>query len=508
LRDIGDIATTLEDAASQWQGSALRAENAKAGRTKATVDPTSVSKPAVTPIRALVVLPFENLSSDPEQEYFVEGMTDALSAELGRVRALRVISRTSAMRYKDADKNVKEIATELGVDAVIEGSVLKVGSDVRITVHLVDSRIDTHLWSKNYTGTLTNILALQSEVALAVVREIEIALTPEEERRIAHRKPVKPDAYEAYLKGIFFMERHTEEGFRTAAMHFNRAIQIEPDFAEAHAWLGGAYWVPTIWGYAAPHESFRKAKVAMSTAVELDETCAEAVGGVGWIALYYDWDWKKAKESLEKAVTLNRNYSYGYHGLAWYWVAAGHFDTAIDTIQKAIELDPLSHVLNGSLASIYRHAERDREAIEQRRRTLELVPGFVTTLADQAEHYLSRSMHGEAIESIRKAMEVAGNTPRLVAMLAGAYAVSGKGRQAETLLRELQECEKSRYVSPMCFAGLYTSLGNPDEAFRWLDKAYEKHDPAMLFLRVASSLEPLRCDERFDKLLEQMNFPE
>jgi serine/threonine protein kinase len=365
LRDIGDIAITLEETTTELQRPTLRTEPVEAGRAKPTkwsrrVSPWLVTGAAVTilvlfgiiiglklgqpvekqmgnpvsqlivkPIKAIVVLPFENLSGDPEQEYFVDGMTDALSAELGKIKALRVISRTSAMHYKDTDKVIPEIVKELGVDAVIEGSVLKAGNDVRVTAQLVDGRTDAHLWSDNYTGTLTNILALQSQVTLAIAREIEVTLTPEEEVRITRTEPVNPEAYEAYLRGFFFFEKLTEESFETAADYFKQAIEVEPDYAEAYAWLAAAYCVPSLWGYATPHESFARAKTAVNTAIRLDETCAAAHHVGGWISLYYDWDWKKAKLSLERAIELNPNYRYGYHALAWYLVVAGRFDEAI-----------------------------------------------------------------------------------------------------------------------------------------------------------------------------------
>ena len=481
----------------------LKFEGSPQGHQKQT---TSVS--SLTPIKSIVVLPFENLSGDPEQEYFVNGITDALSAELGKIKALRVISRTSSMRYKNTDKIVPEIAKELGVDAVIEGSVIKAGNDVRITAQLIDGRIDTHLWSENYTGTLTNIIALQSEVTLAIAREIEITITPEEKKRITQRALIKPDAYEAYLRGIFFMEKHTEEGYKTAARYFYRAIEIEPDYAQAHAWLGGAYWVPSIWGYTPPYESFSKGKIAMNTAFALDETCAEALGGIGWIALYYDWDWKKAKESLEKSIELNPNYSYGYHGLAWYWIVAGRFEKAFDTMKTAMKLDPLSHVFNCSLATMYWYSGQYDKALEQRKKSLELAPRFVTALIGQAEQYLSMSMHQQGVESIQKAIDIVGRTPRLVALLGKAYAISGMTREAEILLRELQEKDRNEYVSPIYFAEFYANLGDVEEAFEWLNKAYEEKYPMMPFLRVDSSLGPLRSDPRFDKLLKQMNYPE
>ncbi|MHC4175846.1 MAG: protein kinase domain-containing protein, partial [Planctomycetota bacterium] len=308
LQHIGDAGIMLEETTVELQRSTLRTELLEAGQAKPTkwsrrllpwlLTGTAVTllvlfgiiiglklgrpagkpilQPTAGPIKAIVVLPFENLSGDPEQEYFVDGMTDALSAELGKIKALRVISRTSAMHYKDTDKVISEIVKELGVDAVIEGSVLKAGNDVRVTAQLVDGRTDAHLWSDNYTGTLTNILALQSKVTLAIAQEIEVAVTPEEEAHITRTEPVKPEAYEAYLKGRFFMEKQTEESMKMAAVYFQRAIDIEPEYAEAYAKLSGAYWVPSIYEFTRPHDSFPIAKTAVSTAIALDESVAEA----------------------------------------------------------------------------------------------------------------------------------------------------------------------------------------------------------------------------------------
>ncbi|NIS81831.1 MAG: protein kinase [Anaerolineales bacterium] len=459
LRDIGDIAITLEDTTVELQRPTLPTKPVEAGRAKPKAwsrrvlpwlvtgaavillvlfgfiiglklgrpagkpEGKPISLPIAGPIKAIVVLPFENLSGDPEQEYFVDGMTDALSAELGKIKALRVISRTSAMQYKDTDKVIPEIAKELGVDAVIEGSVLKAGNDVRVTAQLVDGRTDAHLWSDNYTGTLTNILALQSEVTLAIAREIEAALTPEEEVRITRTETVNPEAYEAYLKGIFFFEKLTEESFKTAADYFKQAIEIEPDYAEAYAWLSAAYCVPSLWGYATPHESFARAKTAANTAIQLDETCAEAHGAVGWISLYYDWDWQKAKLSFERAIELNPNYRYGYHGLAWYLVVAGRFDEAIEAMQTAVKLDPLSHLLNNDLAHMYRFSGQVERAIEQRKKTLELAPDFVVAMDDLAEDYVCMSMYSEAVATLERVMNLAGRRPDLVAELGRAYAL-------------------------------------------------------------------------------------
>jgi len=494
LRDMGDIAITLEDTVAELQHLMLRTEAVETDRTQST--------------KAIAVLPFENLSNNQEQEYFVDGMTDTLIAELGKIEALKVISRTSSMHFKGTDKKVPEIANELGVDAVIEGSVLKVGNDVRITVQLIDGRTDTHLWSENYTGTLTNILVLQSEVTLAITREIEVAVTPEEERRVKQKKPINPDAHEAYLKGIFFFEKKTEESYRTAADYFNQAIKIEPDYAEAYGWLSAAYWVPAIYGYGARDENFAKARTAANMALKLDETCEYAHSAVGWVALFCDWDWQKAKLSFERAIDLNPNPSYTYFGYAWYWVAAGRFDKAIDMMQTAVTLDPHSQVLNNQLANMYRFSGQFERAVEQRKKTLELAPGFVLALSDLGEDYLSMSMYPEAIASVEKAMSLAGRTPLLIATLGRAYAISGRKDEAEILLQELQDKGKSEYVLPMFFATLYTDCGNTDEAFRWLERVYQERHFGMFLLRIPSSWEPLRLDPRFDDLLERMNFPE
>ncbi|MHC4687716.1 MAG: tetratricopeptide repeat protein, partial [Planctomycetota bacterium] len=348
---------------------------------------------AEMPIEKIAVLPFTSISSEAGEEWFVDGMTVTLTTQLGRIKALTVISSRSAMELKGTSKPVREIARELGVDGLIEGTVIRVGNNVQITAQLIDGRRDEQIWADIFQGTFDDILGLQSEVTMAIAREIEAALTPEEEMRITRTEAVNPEAYAAYLKGRFFMDKQTEKSFETAADYFGQAIEIEPDYAEAHAWLGAAYFVPSLLGYATPHESFAKAKTAANTAIELHETCAEAHAVVGWISLYYDWDWQKAKLSFERVIELNPNYKYGYDGLAWYFVVAGRFDEAIDAMQTAVKLDPLSRLLNNGLAHIYRLSGQVERAMEQREKTLELAPGFVEGIRGLAADYQSMSMY-------------------------------------------------------------------------------------------------------------------
>ncbi|MHC4686007.1 MAG: tetratricopeptide repeat protein, partial [Planctomycetota bacterium] len=509
----------LEETTVELQRSTLRTELLEAGQAKPTkwsrrllpCRPAGkpILQPTAGPIKAIVVLPFENLSGDPEQEYFVDGMTDALSAELGKIKALRVISRTSAMHYKDTDKVISEIVKELGVDAVIEGSVLKAGNDVRVTAQLVDGRTDAHLWSDNYTGTLTNILALQSKVTLAIAQEIEVAVTPEEEAHITRTEPVKPEAYEAYLKGRFFMEKQTEESMKMAAVYFQRAIDIEPEYAEAYAKLSGAYWVPSIYEFTRPHDSFPIAKTAVSTAIALDESVAEAHVAIGWIALFYDWEWQTAKESFEQAIQLNPSLIEAHHGLAWYWVIAGRFDEAIDSMQTAVKLDPLSPLLNARLGGVYFHSGQFERALAQYKEALKLDPSHLPALLGLADYYLGLSMYAEAEESIEKAMDKVGRIPDLVCLLGQTYAKSDRKDEARKLLEELLETDRSKDVLPGSLALLYAALGETDEALKWLEKAHLEHSFEMVWLRISHGWPPhLRSDPRFEDLVRRMNFPE
>jgi tetratricopeptide (TPR) repeat protein len=412
------------------------------------------------------------------------------------------------MQYKNVSKPMREIAQDLGVDALIEGSVIRAGNDVQVTARLIDGSTDERIWGDFFQGTFNNILALQSQVTLAIARQIEATLTSEEELSVTRTEAVTPDAYEACLKGKFFFWKFTEAGFRSAFDYLQQAIEIDPNYAEAHAWLSRAYWVPSVFGYSRPDESFPKARSAANKAMALDETLATAHGSVGWIALAYDWQWQKAKESFERARKLRSNDPDAYEGLSWYFVVAGRPDEAMEMMQTAVKLDPLSRAYNNHVAWRYWDSEQGERAIEQRKKTLELDPGYVDAMDGLVEDYLRLSMYPEAIASVEKAMSLAGRTPRLVKSLAKAYALSGRKDEAKTLLRELQERATSEYVLPTYFAEVYASLGDTDEAIRWLEKGYQERNWDMLFLRISPRWESLRSDPRFDDLVRRMKFPE
>ncbi len=541
LRDIGDIAITLEETTAELQSSMLRMGPVEAGRAQPTkwsrralplfitvaavtavVFLSSIiafklgrppekqvgkpiSLPAVKPIKAIVVLPFENLSGDPEQEYFVDGMTDALSAELGKIKALRVISRTSAMQYKDTDKVIPEIAKELGVDAVIEGSVLKAGNDVRVTAQLVDGRTDTHLWSESYTGTLTNILALQSQVTLAIAREIEAALTPEEERRITRTEAVNPEAYEACLRGRWYFNKYSLEGFTKAREYFELAIEKDPNYAPAYAWLALTYGGTGYWGYMRPREAFPKVKEAALKAIELDDTLADAHLVLAGCSFYYDWDWPAAEREFKRSIELNPNLPEVRHSYSFYLTTMGRLDEGMAESKRAEELDPLNLVGMAVVAGHLLVAHRCDEAIEQLQKPLEMDPDFYPARQGLWSAYRHKNLYDEAFAEAKKAFSLLKNQ-RVVEAMERGWAESGYRGAMRLAAEELVAQSKQRYVRPTEIARLYADAEDKDQTLHWLQIAYEEREARLVHLR-DPGWDSLRSDPRFQDLLKRMKYP-
>jgi len=493
LRDIVDIAITLEETTTELQSPTLRTGHVEAGRTQ----PTKWSR--------IVVLPFENLSGDPEQEYFVDGMTDALSAELGKIKALRVISRTSAMQYKDTDKVIPAIVKELGVDALIEGSVLKAGNDVRVTAQLVDGRTDTHLWSESYTGTLTNILTLQSEVTLAIAREIEVALTPEEERRIIRTEPVNPEAHEACLKGRWYFNKYSLEGFTKAREWLELALDKDAEYALAYAWLAGAYSGPGYWGYMRPREAWPKAKEAALKAVELDETLAEAHHALAGYSFYYDWDWPAAEMEFKRAIELNPNLAVARTNYSFYLVTMGHLDEAMAQSKRAEELDPLNLVdaaVGGWHLAV---ARRYDEAIEQLQKPLEMDPSFYPARQGLWRLYRYKHLYEQALAEAKKTFSLRRDQEVVEALQQG-WEKSGYPGAMRRAAQKLAARFEQRYVPPYEIARLYSDTEDQDRTLHWLQTAYEERDARLVHLR-DPDWDGLRSDPRFQDLLKRMKYP-
>jgi serine/threonine-protein kinase len=461
-------------------------------------------------IQSIAVLPLENLSRDPEQEYFVEGMHEALIAELSKIGALRVISRTSAMRYKHSDKPLPEIARELNVDALIEGSVLREGERVRVTAQLVMARPERHLWANSFDRELRGILVLQSEVARAIAKEIKAELAPQEQARLTTTRPVDPEAYEAYLKGRYYWNKVTEEGLKKGIRYFEQAIEKDPGYALAYAGLADCYTIlgGTILGGLAPMEAMPKAKAAALKALEIDSTLAEAHASLAIVTWRYDWDWLASEKEFKRAIELNPGYPTARQWYGWYLYGLGRHDESIAQINEAQKHDPLSVWISSNVGfALYIARQYDR-AIEQLGRTLEMEPNFVLGHFFLGLTYEQKALFAEAVSEFQKAVSLSGGSPVYIAATGHAYAVSGKRVEAQSLLDELNKLAKRRYVPAYEIAAIYTGLGKRDQAFAWLEKAYEERAGWMVYLKVDPRLDSLRSDPRFQALLRRMNFRE
>jgi len=459
-------------------------------------------------LTSLVVLPFENLSADKDQAYFADGMTDELIAHLAKIRSLRVISRTSSMEYKGAHKTLSQIARDLKVDSVVEGTVLRSGDRVRITAELVQVATDRHLWAETYESQLGDILTLQSHVASAIVNEIRVKLTPEDQVRLATTRQVSTQSYENYLKGRYYWNKRSQEGLTKAIDYFQLAIEQDPNYALAYAGLADCYSIigSVIVGTVPALEVAPKARAAALKSLELDNTLAEAQTSLATVRFNYDWDWNAAASGFRRAVELNPSYATAYQRNSLYLMSMGRTSESIAEMNRAHDLDPLSISMNFSLGSRLYLAREYDQAIEQLRNTIDMDPDFVLPHLVLGQAYEQKKMYDQAITELRRAVDISQNSPPSVAALARAYAVSGRTTEARKLLDQLMEQSKRRYVSPFYMAIVYAGLGENDQALDWIEKAYKDRSNAIVFAKVDPQLDTLRSTPRFQSLLHRLAF--
>ena len=448
-------------------------------------------------IRSLAVLPLDNLSGDSSQEYFADGMTDELIATLGQISALRVISRTSVMPYKRARKPLPQIAHELNVDAVVEGTVLRSDGRVRITAQLIEARDDRHLWSETYDGDLRDTLTLQNKVAQAIAEQIRINLKPQEQATLKHGKVVDPQAYEAYLKGRYFWNKRTGDDFEKAVEYFNQAIARDPNYAQAYSGLADTYALMGDWEYGvlAPREALPRAEAAAVKALQLDDTLGEAHTSLAFCFDVFDWDLKSAEAEFRRAIELNPSYATAHHWYAWHLSLSGSNVNAIAEMKKAKNLDPVSLIINADLAELLLIAHFPDESIEQSRKTIEMDVNFALAHNQLAVAYLQRRRQDEAIAELQKAVQLSSGSPTCTANLARAFAASGRRNEAVQLLDDLKKRSRPD-VSEV--AVVYAALGDNDQAMTWLEKGYEERFNPSVLLR--PGFDPLRADRRFQDL--------
>ena len=460
-----------------------------------------------TGIRSLAVLPLDNLSGDASQNYFADGMTDELITDLAQISALRVISRTSVMAYKGARKPLPQIARELNVDAMVEGTVLRSGDQVRITAQLIEASTDKHLWSQSYEGDLRDTLTLQKKVASAIADQIRINLTPREQAALKNVKVVNPEAYESYLKGRYFWNKRTADGLKAALAYFKQAIEEDPKYAQAYSGLADTYALLGDWQYAVmtPKEAFPQAKAAASKALELDSMLGEAHNSLAFVLDGFDWDFDSAGKEFQRAIELNPGYATAHHWYAWHLSLLGRYDEAIVEMRKAENLDPLSLIINADLAELLVLAHSYDESIGQSRKTIEMDPNFALAHNQLAQAYLQKHMYDEAVAELKTAVQLSGGAPAFIANLARAYVASGKQGDAIKLLGDLKKRSNPTYSNAAEIAMIYASLGDTDQAMNWLEKGYEERFNPGVLLR--PGFDPLRSDSRFKELVHRIGLP-
>ncbi len=458
-------------------------------------------------IQSLAVLPLENVSGDPSQDYFADGMTEALITDLGKIGSLRVISRTSAMHYKGVRKTLPEIARELNVDAVVEGAVLRSGDRVRITVQLIRTASDEHLWAEEFQGEVRDVLALQSQVAGGIAAQIRAKLT-QPQMQLSSARTISPEAYEYYLKGRYnFSERWSKEGNDNAIRYFEMAIQKDPNYAPAYAGLAHCYVSGSFQGQELPpREAWSKAAAAAKKALELDDELAEAHIAMAEVRFRFDWNWPEAEREYKRGLELSPNDALGHTSYSVFLALMGRLDEAMAEATRARELDPLSlHVSNG-VNWVYTWSRRWDEAIAESRRTLQLDPNFISAHQALTWSYEEKGMYAEAVSEELKVHALRGASPEQIESLRNAFAASGiRGFWEKSLAWEKRQPNHPRYFT---IARLCVRLGRRDEAFHWLEKAYEARYPNMPNIKIAAVwLDPVRSDPRYADLMRRVGLP-
>lgn len=471
-------------------------------REKASPPPPSVA--------SLVVLPLENLSNNPTEEYFADGMTDALIGDLAKIGGLRVISRTSSMYYKGKKRSLPEIARELKVDAVVEGTVQRSGDRVRIRAQLIHAATDQHMWAETYERDLRDVLQLQSEIAQAIARQVQIKLTTAEQARLTVRQPINPKALDAYLQGRYlFWNKRTNENLLKSKEYFQRAIIEDSSYALAYAALADCYTSLGAVQISAlsPIEARARAEDAAVKALELDSSLAEAHSALGNV-YYYNWKWDAAEKELKHAIELNPSYANAHNSYASFLMSQGRVDESIAASNRARELDPLSLAISVQRAFLLENARRYDEAIEQ----------LTQVIAVDQNHYQAHWMLGhtyavngqfeQAIVAAEKAVALSERSPGALGMLGMIYGLAGRRAEAIKILNELLELNERRYVTPAALAYVYIGLDDKDHAFVWLEKAYQERSNFLAYLKVVPVADPLRTDPRFDNLVGRVGLPQ
>lgn len=458
-------------------------------------------------IQSVAVLPLENLSGDSSQDYFADGMTDELITKLGQIRSLRVISRTSVMQYKGTRKPLPQIASELHVEAILEGAVLRSGDQVRITAQLVQATEEKHLWAQSYEGNVRDVLGLQDEIARAVAKQIRSTLSPREEVRAGVERPAQPEAYESYLRGEYFLNRFTADSINKAADYFQQAIEKDPNYAPAFVKLAGCYQILANMNVIPKKAAYAKANPLVARALELDPQFAAAHAVQGWRLLFYELDFAAAAPEFKRAVELNPNGVEGHEGMGSYYATIGQMQESVQELQRARELDPLASIVNSDLCQKLFFARRYDDALAQCKANIELDPNAPRTFWFVGDVYTAKGMDSEAVASYLQALQLAGAPPSMIAAAKTGTADSGLRGFWKSLVQFVPENVANRNLEPYDAAGVYAHAGDNDKALFWLEKAVEARCYGITYLGVNPLFDPLHSDPRFVSLLNRIGLP-
>lgn len=470
---------------------------------------TRLAATAVPAVRSLAVLPLQNLSGDPSQEYLADGMTEELIGRLANIHGLRVISRTSAMHFKNTQLSLPEIVKTLGVDAIVEGSVIREGNEVRVHAQLIRSATDEHIWAGEYQREYGSLLALQEEVARSIVERIKISLTPQDRQTLAFTRPIDPEAHENYLKGRYYFNQRTRDALDKSIGFFQQAIARDPGYALGYSGLADTYAMLGFRGGLPSKDALSRAKAAALKAIELDDTLAEPHVSLAFIAETHEWDWATAEREYKRALLLNAGDARTHNWYAGYLMYVGRFEEGISEARRARELDPLSLPVNNALAGRLLAAGRSDEALEQVKKTLQLDPHFAPAHQTLGWAHLHQGKREDAIQDFQKALQLSGpEDTDLLLDLSFAYATAGNREEAGKILGKLKNLRERGIVPSGSIGILYGALGDLNEAFVWLEKAYEERDPQLTYLKAGRRFEPLRHDPRFRELVQRIGLPE
>ena len=495
-------ARPLKGVEGKWHLFAV-VQDGESGAIKQAHKPSPKSSGRNKAIDSLAILPLENDSTDPNMEYFSDGITESIINALSQLPRLRVVARSTVFRYKGLEVDPQEVGQQLGVRAVLTGRVRQFSDELMIAAELIDVTNDEHLWGEHYNRKLSGIFDVQEEIAKEISERLRLKLTGDEKKRLAKRYTANAKAYQLYLRGRYFWYKRTEEALRKSIEYFNQAIAEDPSYAAAYDGLSDSYALLALRGIIAPREGLLKAKAAARKALEIDDSLGEAYASLAHVRLH-DWDWFGLEEEFKRALKLNPGHAIAYHWYSEYLMAMGRADESIAVVKQAQETDPLSPVITSTLGFAFLFARKYDPAIEQFRKALELDPNHFLSHYRLGHIYSLKGLHREAIEAAQKSVALSGRSTETLAGLAQAYAAAGMSEEMQKVLDELTERSKERYVSPYYVAKIYASLGEKEQALHWLEKGYEERNPDFIELKVEPVLDVLRTDERFRDLLRRV----